>query len=313
VSTREKIIGLLKEGEKSQVEIYKSLKIARSTASEILSKMERSGLIERYKDKGKTYKVRLKNLLRIGIINSAEYLHVIDFMRRLKERGFITELKVYGNGVEMMMDLCEGKIEIAISPIVSQLLFSMICNIKIVAGGMSGGAHLLLRKGIKEEDVEEIGSTLLSSMEMLTLYHFSGKDLKLRQVKSTGDYLNIAGKVNAISAWQPIALRLLDLGYYDFLNLFEPLKEINCCTLSLRESSEWETISKLYRESLSRSDRFKYIDIYSEILGYRKEEVERSYKEYEIVEEVNVKGLRGVLKKASMHELLNVLENYVSR
>jgi len=38
VSTREKIIGLLKEGEKSQVEIYKSLKIARSTASETLSK-----------------------------------------------------------------------------------------------------------------------------------------------------------------------------------------------------------------------------------------------------------------------------------
>lgn len=131
MSSKHLILSLLKEngGSLPQSELRELTKLSKSRLSEILSELEKEGLITRQRIMGKNLNVSLNNSLRIGIIEAAEYPFIIPFYKMVKNAGFNTELRVYSDGVSLTRDLVLGKLDVGMSPVVTQLflkIFSII-------------------------------------------------------------------------------------------------------------------------------------------------------------------------------------------
>ncbi|AHC51720.1 MarR family transcripitonal regulator [Sulfolobus acidocaldarius SUSAZ] len=262
--SKNKIINILKNyGELSQSDLVKLSQMSKSRVSEILSELEKDGIIERRRLIGKNLAIRLSSskFLSIGIIKAAEYPFVVPFVRSLRDKGFIVDVKIYNNGLDLTRDLATGKIDMGFSPLVTQLIFQKIFNdFKIIAGGARGGGAI-----VGNSLDSYIGSTALSSMELWTMLFDPHLDIvEYESPEHLIMSLNTK-RTNAISIWEPYPTILTRNGY-KILHRFD---EHNCCTLAVNTKLDSEFLLKIYYDSFEKflSQKDRWIQDYSNLVG----------------------------------------------
>ena len=291
--SKAKIIEILKKvGEIPQSELVKLSGLSKSRLSEILSELEKQGLIERKRSLGKSLNVRLSNrFIRLGIIRAAEYPFIIPFVKSLKERGYFVDIVIYENGLKLTKDLVEGKINMGFSPVVTQLIFKRIFgNFEIIAGGAKGGGGI-----VGESLCNSIGSTSMSSMEIWSLLF--NPELDLKSYESPEDMINDLEKrkIGAIAIWEPYFTMLSNKGYH-VLHKFEAL---HCCTLAVRNELDSEIIKKIYEDSFSvfLSQKDRWINSYANLLNSDYLIIKESVKNYVFDSYLDLNEVRRNLRK----------------
>lgn len=295
MNSKDKIIDILKQhGPLPQSELVKISGISKSRLSEVLSELEKSGIVKRKVIAGKNLLVSLneKRFLRLGIIRAAEYPFIIPFIKKMKERGIEIEVRIYENGLDVTKALALGKIDLGFSPIVSQLIFSKIFDIKIIAGGAKGGG------GIVGQSCE-IGSTVLSSMEIWTLSEMP--NAKIIPYNSPLELVENfeQKKVNAIAIWEPYLTILQSKGY----KISHEFDYTHCCSLAVREGLEHEEIKKIYEEAFSwfLSSKDRWLSDYANLLGQDYSVIKKASARYEFDSYLDLNEIYKKIRKSNIY------------
>ena len=288
------ILELIKKyGELRQSDLVNLSGLSKSRISEILSDLEKKGLIERKKLAGRNLIVKLssKKFLTLGIIKAAEYPFIIPFIKMLRDRGYYVEVKVYNNGLDVTKDLAFGKLDLAFSPVITQVIFQKIFNnFKIVAGGAKGGGAV-----IGESHCNTIASTALSSMELWSLLY--DPNATLIEFSSPDDIVTALerGEVKKASIWEPYVTILSNKGF-KVVHRFEPL---HCCTLAVRDGIDAEFIKRVYEDAFTTfiSQKDRWIQDYSTIVGIDYPILKKASENYVFDSYLDMNEIRKSLRK----------------
>ncbi len=289
-----------------QSELVKRLRVSKSTISEALAKLEKAGVVVREVEAGKSLRVWLKEfypkpikgLLKLGILKASEYACVLDSFEGL--------VRVYDNAIDLTKDLVLGRIDLAASPFVTQVMFGvMMKNLKILRSVAYNGSGIVF--GGAENGI--FGSTELSAMEIMLRIVKDEIGLKKFEFFSTPEsMISSLGKLNGIAIWEPYFSSIS--GDKKFFREF--IGDHPCCTLAVNVNSLEEN-GDLIEEFLERYDKSKpNIERVAEKCGFAKDDVERSISSYKFVKEIREDDLVEFLKLArievSEESLKTVLE-----
>ncbi|TRM86497.1 MarR family transcriptional regulator, partial [Sulfolobus sp. A20-N-G8] len=254
----------------------------------------KNGIITRRKLIGKNLEVSLSSnkFLKLGIIKAAEYPFIIPFIKKLNELGFTVKVKVYSNGIDLTRDLVEAKLDLGLSPIVTQLFFSTVFrNIKIIGGGAKGGG------GVIGKVCDTIATTVMSSMEIWTFNEFN--NVKIIPSNDPNEMINYLerGVVNGIAIWEPYLSILERKGYKS--HRFIPL---HCCTLAARESLDYEKIKRIYEDSFSwfKSSPDRWAQDYAALINIDYPILLSSLKNYEFDYYLDIKEFKNNLRNSGI-------------
>ena len=283
------LLDILKEqsGEAFQSELVRISGFSRSRVSEVLSEMQRNGLLSKFPvGIGKNFSVVLdanlkernnhakwrrkkKKIIRLGFTRAAEYPFVIPFRRLLRNKlDLVLELRIYPNGIDVTRDLSLLRLDLCISPVLTQFMFrSLGSPIKIIAPAGSGGSSLLVsKKGHAKREAEfKIASSKLSTMELL-MRSSVNEDVLPRMgsvVYSSSPEEIMKGatsrSVDAACIWEPYASILLAGKKGDFTRAirYSDLGEHLCCALAAGnhlEGTFLEKVRRIFLESLEQYD-----------------------------------------------------------
>lgn len=291
---RDIIISLLsKNSSLLQTDLVKLSGMSKSRVSEILSELEKEGIISRKIIAGKSLEVSLKSrIIKIGIIKAAEYPFIIPFYKKLKDSGYLPNIIIYKNGIDVTRDLALGKIDIGFSPVVSQIIFSKVFDIKIIAGGAKGGAGII-------GDSCEVGSTVLSSMEAWTMADF--KDVKIIPFNSPDDLISNfqEKKIKSIAIWEPYLSILKDKGNR-ISHVFDP---VHCCTMAIKSDLDEEKIKNLYESSFSLflESKDRWVPEYANLIGEDYSVMKKAINSYEFDSYLDLNEVYRYLKKSGIY------------
>lgn len=276
---RDTVIEILFSGERTQREITSLTRSSRSRISEVLGELEREGFVNRKRIGGRTVLVALNSerVLRVGILRSSEYFHIISALRAISGH-ILSRVKVYDNSLEALKALVLGSEDIVSSPLVSGYFFHLVDNnVKPVAAVARGGSGVISRKN---EGL--IGTTPLSTMDRESILL---KNYRRVYFKSVEDIVKAFqdGEIDAASLWEP------------FLSInggkaAEP-DRVCCCIFSMNPKSKaLSYFMEEYLKSISRGTECNECDeisaSLSSLLGVSKEDVERSLKSYVFTEKI---------------------------
>ncbi len=317
---REKILELLHKYPKGlrQADIARILGASRSRVSEVVSELERAGLVVRVRE-GSIILVKLASAtselkpstsrrLKLGIIWSSEYPFITPFAKNLRDRlGVDLEVIVYANGLDATWDLVTGRIDLALTPMVTQVLYGALTNrLVIIGGGASGGASILHNPRGREGYG---ASTRASTMDLLlTLaWRILGREEEHRVYINDGSKLLkslLKGDVELVAIWEPLATKARVLGYREVVSVRE-LGVAHCCTLSASRRLDQrllEKISSVYRDSIElfKKDPSRWLEWYSVKTGIGVDVLKKSITSYEFNEYVDVHGMEKVFKKCGL-------------
>ncbi|MFP3232558.1 MAG: MarR family transcriptional regulator [Sulfolobaceae archaeon] len=285
-----------KYGELKQSDLVNLSGISKSRVSEILTELEKKGIIERKKLAGRNLIVRLssRKFLTLGIIKAAEYPFIVPFIKLLKDRGYNVDVKVYNNGLEVTKDLSTGKLDMALSPVVTQLLFQKIFNnFKIIAGGAKGGGAIL-----GEPSCNYIATTSLSSMEFWSLLY--DPEASFVEFSSPEDMINAMRKkeVKKLSIWEPYVTILSNEGFR-IIHTFEPL---HCCTFAIRNGLDSEYFKEIYEQAFTSflSNKDRWIQDYSSIVNIDYQVLKKSAENYVFDSYLDLNEIRRNMRKSGI-------------
>ena len=312
---KDKILKILEEYREEgilQSELLKISGISKSYLSEILNELEFRGIIFRKRIKKdyiiylkKYYKEESKKYIKIGFIKALEYYYIVPILKRLKEQYRII-FKTFNNGIEVMKNLLNNNIDLAIAPIPTYVVFNLVSmgSIKALPYGSTGGSYLILKKDMSIEDLDKmtIGTTPLSSMEQFLLkvaekFKLKIDEINVRYYISADEMVRDfkEKKLDGISIWIPYNLKIKEAKSYRYLDLLE----LPCCIFIVRKSlnvNDYENISNaldmLNQRSLERNKEdilLKYLKmtkIYTDVV----KELEVKY-----IKGINIKKLKNII------------------
>ncbi len=302
---KQKLIRILEEAGPrgyTQRELIYILGVSKGYLSLIVSQLEKSGVVVRYRGPGKTVVVKLTKythpstgkFIRFGIVKSTEYIFLPILLKKLRDRGYETELVFYPNVRELATSLAKGRLHIAMLPIYTQLAYRFFgAPIKSIQGGAVGGGFVVYRGGeIKEliDSYEKISvySSQISTMEILShaLMRRMRSRYEIRFYRDPGELVERNKKRSNVvmSTWEPYATYLQEKGfktspYREFLG------EYHCCTLTIHENLMTglrDLIKTIYSETLREAMRRfdDALDQYSRILGVEKDLLVKTSRDY---------------------------------
>ncbi len=280
---RERILQLLKEHPEGlrQIDIARTLNASRSRVSEIIRELEAKGIVEKIRE-GSIVKITLSKpikprettpskTLKIGIIWSSEYPFITPFAKKLRDKlGYSLEVRVYSNGLDATWDLVIGEIDLALTPMITQLLYaSLTSKLKIIGGGATGGASIIRNPRGREGWG---ASTKASTMDLCLTraWKLMGVEEEHREYAMSGEELMrklVKGEVELIAIWEPLASKLKNMGYREITSCRE-LEVNHCCTLAANtriEEGLLEKIGSIYAEALREFMRnpYRWLEWYS--------------------------------------------------
>ncbi|MEM1628541.1 MAG: MarR family transcriptional regulator [Desulfurococcaceae archaeon] len=298
---RDRILELLSsfQGERiPQSYIHRALGASKSRVSEILSELERDGLIKRYKI-GRTSFIHVykgikerENIigprtLRIGIVYSSEYLFLGFLSKKFRDNGLDPRVIVYDDGLDVIKAIAHGEIDLGLSPLVGQLyLYPVYRSYRILARGMSGGFKALYREGL-----DVVYSTRLSTMDYVrytlskdnvigyskTMYYSSPSQL-LNKALKTGGY---------VITWHPLYRVLVEKEFRE-IEVYEN-NALNgvCCSLAVSNivpPSLRSSVVELYENALSDYSKNpdKFLEYYSAITGINTSVLKTAINDYKV-------------------------------
>jgi|Deesub1362B_J571_1020462.scaffolds.fasta_scaffold00212_18 predicted transcriptional regulator len=281
-----------------QSELY-NLRYSRSTISEALDFLEKEKLIVRREIGKKAYRIWLideapfpvKDIVRLGILRAVEYPHALLTAQDLKEKYDVRVL-VYNSALELTNALALGKVDLACSPLITQILYGLLMrSVKIVAGCGFGGSGLVVRKELKEGI--KIGSSELSTMETMLKLFLERKGLieKVNVIyfKNPESMMGslLSGEIDALSIWEPYLTLLERRGFkiYRYKNYFG---NYPCCSLGVNlgfleiNREIFDDFVRRYRENTERLGERKEeaIKIMQSLFGFERDLIEHSFEGY---------------------------------
>ncbi len=295
MNIKDRIIETLFEGKITQRELSSKVGLSRSRVSEILTEMEKNGIITRMRVSDRTVIVSLNkdNLLRVGILRSSEYAPVILALYSLPE-SILWRIKVYGNSLEALRDLIVGDLDVVASPVISAFFFHLIDeNIKPVAGIASGGSGLL-----KRNDRGLLGTTPLSKMERESRDRKNYKLVYYRDIESILKSYD-EHKIDAAFIWEPYLTK--------FGGEKSALGEVCCSIITSRETwSSFSIFMREYKKSIELiniySERLKASHLLSKIIGEDEHLILKSLDSYKFSTEIKKDDVRNELMAMGIPE-----------
>jgi predicted transcriptional regulator len=298
-----------------QSEVVEATGYSKSTISHFLTKLESKGIVYRRRERGSGLRVWLKGFessskfIRVGMVRAAEYPFIFDFKSRLEEIGYGVHLRVYEDGVSLMSDLVRGRIEVGLSPLITQLVFYAASRgkFKIVASGVSGGGSVILRRGLGLSDVKRAGSTLASTMDACLTAYLREKGLSDVEVVYFDSPQRMVealerSDVEMLSIWEPYSSMLEVKGHRRLARFNEFMGVFPCCVLALNlADGELERlVADVFVEALSKRE---YADCASKLGGLidvEPEIVRRCLAEYEFHPRFEARDVKGYLKSVGL-------------
>ncbi|MET1123932.1 MAG: winged helix-turn-helix transcriptional regulator [Archaeoglobaceae archaeon] len=279
-----------------QSEIGEILNLSKSTVSEVLSKLEEEGKITKRLVSGKSYRVWLvkhapfaiEGVVRVGILRASEYPKVVTAARKV---GGI--VKVYDSALELTKSLVSGKVDVAASPMVTQLFFGVLMkNIKIFRIVAMNGSGVVYGGG-----KDWFGCSEFSTME-LNLRKFlaaKGEKLKIRYFASPEEMLKSLSELRGIAIWEPY-FSAVEGEKEEFR---EVLGDFVCCSLAAN-TGFLEVNGELFDDFLSKFDSARVSRSSAEelaaLIGFDVDVVYRSFSSYEFeVEQERPKALEKLI------------------
>ncbi|MGC8975232.1 MAG: DUF7343 domain-containing protein [Thermoprotei archaeon] len=280
--------------------LHKSLKTSRSRVSEVLSELEREGLIARVKV-GSQYLVKLLDfsrelvseprVLHVGIVWSSEYPFLSLFAKRVKEKlNAVVKISVFTSSIQATKALVLGDLELALTPVITQLHFYVAFkNFKIVGGGAYGGSKVLVKDVVSAHTTYSSELSTMDLVRSLTVREgIIPADTLTKYFRSPEEIFKAAsaGSVKYAVVWHPIYRRLEEMGYREVLRS-EELDVMYCCTLAASNTVPREVrrvLSRLYRESLEEYMKSpeRWVEWYALQVGIPREVVADSLREYKV-------------------------------
>ncbi len=326
---REAVLQLLKargcEGVPQSL-IPRVLGFSKARVSEVLSQLEAEGLVVRERV-GNQFMVRLtpeaqniyaegaqdasramKRVIRLGLVWSSEYPFITPFAKRLKKRGIILEIRVFGSAVEATAALVRGDVQLALSPLVTQLHFhAAFRNFRIVGGGAYGGASVLWNPEIRSGVV---ASSKLSTMDAIRAIAIDQGDVEAERTSYFSrpeEALKLAadGVAEYVVAWHPLNKELSLLGMKE-VSTMEEYGVSYCCTLAVTTAlcrKERERLAKDYAESINDflRDWQKWIPWYSMHVGINPDLVRQGWEsDYKLKPEVSKSEVIKLARKVGL-------------
>ena len=268
---KEKILEVLKRYKNGilQNELLKILGISKSYLSELLNELEFRGYIIRKRIK-RDYLIYLreyfeeerKKYLKIGFIKALEYMYLVPIIKELK-RDYNVVLKTYNNGIEVLKGLVNNNIDLAIAPLPTVILFSIIYKgiLKPLSLGSIGGSYFITKAGFNLREAEKIrlGTTPLSSMEQFSMRILEMKGIDINKLeihyytsasKIVEDFKS--GTLDVISIWMPYNIELKNVKEYDYSEVFE----IPCCIFVTRATLSDKDMDKIMNSIESLDEKY---------------------------------------------------------
>lgn len=280
--------------------LHKSLETSRSRVSEILSELEREGLVTRVRV-GSQYLVKLLDfssepasklkILRVGIVWSSEYPFLSLFAKKVKEElNTLIKISVFASSTQATKALVLGDLELALSPTITQLHFySAFKNFKIIGGGAYGGSKVLVKDSVNTYTAYSSELSTMDLVRSLTMKEgIIPADTPTKYFRSPEEILKAAytGVAKYAVVWHPIYRRLEEIGYREVLRS-EELGVTYCCTLAASNVVPRETrraLSRIYRESLEEYMKApeKWVEWYALQVGIPRDTIVDGLREYKV-------------------------------
>lgn len=304
------ILELTKESKSDgvlQSQISEKLKISKSTVSELISKLESEKMVVRKLVSGKAFRVwhveyapfPIKGLIRVGILKASEYPKVVSAVEKLK--GI---LKIYDSGIELTRDLVSGVVDVAASPIVTQLYFGILMkNIKIHRIVAKNGSGVVFSNA--QSDC--YGCSEVSTMELNLRRYISKKMEKaqIRYFKSPEAMIQAIEELRGIAIWEPYFTKLSDRKTERFEDV---LGDFVCCSLASNKSFGEEN-PELLEKFIAEFDKAKYgreeAKKLAQLIGFEEEIIYKSFENYDFEVEQEVPRDLEVLTLGRLEEIFS--------
>uniref|UniRef100_A0A7C4W4E3 Uncharacterized protein n=1 Tax=Geoglobus ahangari TaxID=113653 RepID=A0A7C4W4E3_9EURY len=287
-----------------QGEIVKKLRASKSRVSEILKILENQGVIVRNVEVGKSYRVWLARYypygdrLRLGILKSTEYSMVISAV----DADFI----VYENAIDLTRDLIMNRVDVAASPLITQVLFGiMMKNIRIFDVVAENGSGIVFGEG-----KGLFGTSEMSAMEINL--KAVRNEIPIRQIEyysSPEKMIENLSRLEGIAIWEPYISMIENEKIY----FKEIIGDTPCCTIAANEiaiKKKDDKINELLDKLKKCRIDFKKV---SNILGFNEKLVRDSVKSYNFNPDYSLDEVVKYLKRGgidlSRESLVKLFEN----
>ena len=322
-----KVLEYVKEDGITQAQLVKVTGLSKSTVSYILKSMEERGIVRRAK-KGKDLLVWLQRyapskptkLIKIGFIRAIEYSYLLPFSELLREIGYSLSLKVYENGLSVMNNLLTGKLDMALAPLITQMLLASSTKggIRLVAAAGRGGSSLISTHD-RLERMGSVGTTPLSTMELNLLSTvvsegLSPEALEVTHARSGQGLVDliVSNQVEALSIWEPYPTVLAKMGYKRLVRYSEFFGDFVCCTLSCRGSCSEDVLQAYIRSfDLFTKRKSEYAKMFSRRIGLPVEVAETAIRDLEFRPELEKAEIKGILYRSGLWGLIPLVEEVV--
>ena len=277
-----------------QSELYE-LGYSRSTIAEALESLEEENLIVKRNIGKKAYRIwiideapfPIKNTLRLGLLRAVEYPHALLAAHDLKEKYNVRVL-VYNSALELTNALAIGKVDLACSPLITQILYALLMkSIKVVSGCGFSGSGLVVRGELKEG--KTIASSELSTMETMLKLFLEKKGLKNIKVTYFKNPENavesfLRGEIDGISIWEPYLTLLKKKGFnaYHYSDYFGKYPccalGVNLSFLDVNKTLFYEFLEK-FKENTENLEKRKgqAVELMVEVMGFEEKLVRESF------------------------------------
>jgi len=319
-SVKDRIIMLLNENKEGipQSLIHKILNVSKSWVSEILRDLELSGVIERI-SVGHQYIVRIRktpvkevkssiNSLKIGIVWSSEYPFLTPFAKKLRrDLDIDLDVVVYPNALRATWALVNGEVDLALSPLITQIYaYSLTKALRIIGGGAYGGAAIIENENAHSDIIT---SSELSTMDLFRAIAINSKLVhpsKTIYLSKPEDIFRLINKlgVRYFVIWHPILEKLVSRGF-KIIARWDDFDLGYCCTLaaSIRIHSRLRRrIAIQYHEAIEYFIKSpeKWIDWYAAKVGISSGIIRRGLKYYGFRPYLDIKLIYNALKNANI-------------
>ncbi len=281
----------------SVTEAAARLGASKSAVSELARRLEEEGLLRRvrrgplvllYPVRGAAGAARRGRRLAIGLVRAAEYPFVIRFASELARLGYEVEYRVYGNGLDATYDLVTGRVDLALTPLPTQLLFyALTGRLRILGSGVTGGAAVFRVPGGPEGVAY---TTRASTMEVcLRLSEAGGRVRRLVYASSGLEIVEAAERRRAgyVAVWEPYASMLE--GRASRVAGCDELGIAACCTLAASVErlgpEERRRVARAYAKALAEfwgGVNEQEVRAYAELVGIPLPRLRRALRSYRL-------------------------------
>lgn len=314
-----------------QGDLSRVLGLSKSWVSEVLSSMERRGIIVRTRGPGRTLVVRLSKYadpdrgktISIGFVPSVEYLPISLMMKKLRDRGFRVEISLKKSVIEVATSYMRGEVHIAFLPIYTLAVMRQLgVGFKILGAVALGGASLVGHR-VSDLSFDKIFTSALSTMEVLATAYSRIYGLHDAYMAYYRDPLEVVRTISSdhrsvAILWEPYTL-IAGAEELKRVSLSGILGDYHCCLLIARDSVHpgvVEEIARAHMESIEilRRNIEKASQTFSEIIGLEPHVIVDASGEYRYTYYIDRKLLRNIAGYArSPLANIEVLEDLVSQ